>query len=420
MRICVLGAGVVGVATAWILSEDGHDVTLIDRQSEPGRETSFGNGAQLSYAYVAPLASSSTLKKLPAMLLDSNSPVRVRRSIDPDFIRWGLSFLAVCNQRAEHETTVAQLALSALSRAETMRLTESLSLDYGLRENGKLVVFRRHGSFASAVRQAEAMQARGIAQEVLSSVQCRDREPALCIPTSELSGGIFTPSEQVGDCARFTRALGAQLKARKGVRYLLETAIVEGIVNRKRLVAVRTSRGEIEADHFVLAMGPNSAAFTKQLGFRLPISPMKGYSLTTRLKAGDTLNHSVTDYDAKTVFAPLFGREGARVRIAGIADFVGDDLSIDDERLAVMARTASTAFGIELGAELYAWAGLRPMTPDSKPIIGPSPIAGLFLNTGHGALGWTLACGSARLAADLIDGKTPSCPAEPFSVARFA
>jgi D-amino-acid dehydrogenase len=418
MRICILGAGVVGVTTAWLLSEDGHDVTIIDRQSEPGRETSFGNGAQLSYAYVAPLASFGTLKKMPAMLLAKDSPIRIKPSLDPDFIRWGLSFLAACNDRTERETTKAQLALAVISRAETMRLTESLSLDYGLEENGKLVVFRKQDTFAGAARSAQAMQAMGITQEVLSGPECVAREPTLRIPAKELAGGIYTPSEQVGDCARFSSGLGVRLRARNSVRYLMDTAILEGIVRQGRLVAVRTSQGEIEADLFVLALGPEAPAFTRQLGFHLPIYPMKGYSLTTRLTSGGMLRHSVTDFDAKTVFAPLHSPDGTRVRVAGIADLVGHDRSLDQKRLAAMTRTARAAFDIDLDGDTQPWAGLRPMTPDSRPIVGPSPLDGLFLNTGHGALGWTLAAGSARLAADLIGRRTPAIDPNWFSLRR--
>jgi len=418
MRIAVLGAGVVGLTTATRLVEDGHEVTLIDRRSRPGLETSFGNGAQLSYAYVAPLASFATLMKVPGLLLSRQSPMRIRPTLDPAFLRWSLGFLAACSARAERETIAAQLALSALSRAETMRLAEEHALDFGLAENGKLVLFRKADGFAAARAASDTLRGFGIEQRVLTPAECLADEPALRLKPYELAGGILTPSEQVGDCARFCEQLGKKLAQRNSIRMLMETTLQAGVVKQGRLVAVATSAGEVEADLFVLALASGSVAFARGLDIRLPILPLKGYSITTRLSGGGGLRRSVTDSDGKVVFAPLQGPDGPMLRIAGIADLDGDDARPDPARLRTLIASAAKTMDVEQQGDLSAWTGMRPATPDSRPIIDWSPLPGLFLNTGHGALGWTLAAGSAALAAELIAGRPPSVDPAPFALRR--
>ncbi len=407
MKICILGAGVVGLTSAWALAEAGHDVTIVDRHPTPGAEASAANGAQLSYAFVAPLASPAMLRKLPSMFFGGDDAIRV--SLDLELIRWGIRFLRECNANAVETTTAAQLALAGLSRAELKRLTERLDLDYGLRTAGKLVVYRAADDFAGAQPESNAR----VAQEVLTPAECLALEPRLTLRPNEFAGGVYTASEQVGDCALFCAALFARLQKRNNVTIHMATPLGKPAMGDGRLVAIETPDGPIEADQFVLSLGSGSKAFARACGFDLPIYPVKGHSITI---AGDALGHSVTDYSRKIVYAPL---EGA-TRIAGFADFKGYDRGIDPDRIVALQAAASEIFGLDAGDSDAPWAGLRPITPDSRPIIGASPVDGLFLNTGHGMLGWTLACGSARLAADLIDGKEPSCPAEPFAPRRFS
>lgn len=406
MKICILGAGVVGLTSAWWLAEAGHRVTIVDRHLGPGAEASAANGAQLSYAFVAPMASPAMLRKLPGMLFGGEDAIRV--SPDPELIAWGIRFLRACTGSEVERTTAAQLALAALSRAELALLMQSQSLDFGLRTAGKLVLYRKPGDFADA-RPAPGAD---VEQQVLTPGECLAIEPGLRLAASALSGGIYTPSEQVGDCGVFCAQLFSRLRQHSNVEVCLGASIGAPRVSRGVLSGIDTSGGTIEADRFVLSLGAGSKAFARACGFNLPIYPVKGHSITI---PGRALSHSVTDYSRKIVYAPL----EAATRVAGFADFKGYDRTVEPARIATLVAAALATFAIEDAASNAPWAGLRPMTPDSRPIIGASPLAGLFLNCGQGMLGWTLACGSARLLADLIDGKEPSCPAEPFSAARF-
>ena len=416
MRVCVLGAGVIGLTTAWALSEAGCEVAVVDRDTVPGRGASAANGAQLSYSYVAPLASPDTLRHLPALLLDRDGPSRVRPGFDPAFLRWAAAFVRACRPSVVRETTAVQLALAALSRAELDRLAGAAGLAFGRRVAGKLVLFRHPRSFAAARRRVEgqaesAPAGSGVEQRVLDAAGCLALEPGLRLRATEIAGGVFTPSEEVGDCAAFCRGLAERLRGRDSVSWHMGEAAVP-VLRGGALRAVRVGAREVAADRFVLCLGAGSTGFARRAGLRLPVYPMKGYSLTLRPRTpGAALSCSVTDADRKVVFAPLPEGDASLIRAAGIADLVGHDSALDPARLAALRDAAHAALDVERGADSgldgRPWAGLRPATPDSRPIIGPSPVPGLFLNTGHGALGWTLACGSARLAADLLLGREP-------------
>ena len=410
MHICVLGAGVVGLTTAWALAEAGHQVTIVDRQATPGQGASRANGAQLSYGFVAPLASPETLRHIPGLLLDRQGPLRLAPGLDPLFLPWATAFLRSCRAHIVHETIAAQLLLSALSRAELDALARRLPLEFGRRTAGKLVIHRSAHGFAAA----RALVAPGSEHQILSGPECAALEPGLRIPAAAIAGGIYTPSEQVGDCAAFCDGLAQALRTRNTVAFQLGHAAAPVIADG-RLAAIRCGPGRIEADSYVLALGAGAAAFAREAGFRLPVYPLKGYSLTLRPRT--PIGHSVTDADQKIVFAPL-DRAGERlIRVAGIADLVGHDPTPDPARLATIRAAARAALDA-LPGEDEPWAGLRPATPDSRPIIGWSPLPNLFLNTGHGALGWTLAAGSARLAASMLTEPTPALAPAPFALTR--
>lgn len=421
MKICVLGAGVIGLTTAWYLSEAGHDVVIVDRHATTGADASAANGGQLSYAFVTPLASPTTLLKLPSLLTARDSPMRIRPGLDPRLISWGVRFLLACRSATVRDTVAAQLELAALSRDELVRLSQTLDLDFGLRTAGKLVLFRSRGEFDAARRAVIDDTAAGDAKQVLTPAECLALEPALKLGKSDLAGGVFTASEQVGDCAAFCAALADRLKQRNNVEWLLGTRVTRPVRSGGRLVAVDTGNGHVHADRFVLCMGASSSAFARACGFYLPIYPVKGYSITLQpAREATTLRHSVTDFERKLVFAPLAREAGTAIRVAGIADLDGNDGSIDPDRVGVLRRASGELLGIEADGDIQPWCGLRPMTPDSRPIIAWSPLADLFVNSGHGMLGWTLACGSARLASDLIDGRPATIEAGAFDLRRAA
>ena len=420
MKICVLGAGVIGLTTAWCLAEAGHDVIIVDRHASTAKDASAANGGQLSYAFVAPLASPATLKKLPSLLLSPDSPMRIRAGLDPALISWGARFLLACRPAAVRETIAAQLALAALSRSELARLSQSLMLSFGLRTAGKLVVFRSRREFDAACRMVTATTGEDD-QQVLTPAECLALEPALQLDIGELAGGIFTASEQVGDCAAFCAGLTFRLRRQRNVEWLLDADVNGPVRSGGRLVAVATSKGQVQADRFVLCMGAASSAFARACGFYLPIYPLKGYSITlTPPPDTRVMRHSVTDMERKLVFAPLARDGHMAIRIAGIADLESNNTTMDARRVDILRRASAELLGIDAAGDVEPWCGLRPMTPDSRPIIGWSPLDGLFINSGHGMLGWTLACGSARLAADMIDRKPTASEASAFALRRAA
>jgi D-amino-acid dehydrogenase len=255
----------------------------------------------------------------------------------------------------------------------------------------------------------------------LTPAECLALEPALQLDIGELAGGIFTASEQVGDCAAFCAGLTFRLRRQRNVEWLLGADVNGPVRSGGRLVAVATSKGQVQADRFVLCMGAASSAFARACGFYLPIYPLKGYSITlTPPPDTRVMRHSVTDMERKLVFAPLARDGHTAIRIAGIADLESNNTTMDARRVDILRRASAELLGIDAAGDVEPWCGLRPLTPDSRPIIGWSPLDGLFINSGHGMLGWTLACGSARLAADMIDRKPLASEASAFALRRAA
>ncbi|RYF63605.1 MAG: FAD-dependent oxidoreductase, partial [Comamonadaceae bacterium] len=329
MQVCVLGAGIVGLATAYELHQRGFKVTVVD-QSHPGAGASGGNGAQLSYSYVQPLADASIWRQLPRLLLSPQSPLKLRPQWDPHQWRWGLEFLRACNRHTSEQSTRQLLDLAALSRQrlETMLQAEQLDCDFST--TGKLVLYDTPSGLDAARRQMELQRPWGSVQESISAAQCVALEPALAHYQHHIAGAIHTPSECAADCLKVCQGLQDLLAAR-GVRFVLG-ARVEGFVRRGRhIVAAQTSAGPIEARQFVLALGSASHQAAQTLGFGLPVYPLKGYSITLdTTDAPCAAPHvSVTDAARKVVFA----RIGQRLRVAGMAELVGHDDSIPPARI---------------------------------------------------------------------------------------
>ena len=418
MHIIVLGAGVIGLTTAHCLAGDGHRVTVVDRAAGPGRGASFANGGQLSYSYVAPLAAMSALRDLPGWLVRRDAPLRLRPQLDPGQWAWCLRFLAACTGAQNRRATEQLLRLSMYSRDQLDALLDASPLAFDHSQTGKLVVYSSADSFRAAQAQMEFQRRLGCEQSVLDAPACLDLEPALATVAHRLVGGIFTPGEQAGDCRLFCQALEARLKAIPTVGLLYGREMRRLLVDGGRVLGVETDAGVLEADAYVLALGTGSPALAAGAGIRLPIYPLKGYSLTVQVRdPGRAPRISVTDSARKIVYAPL----GDRLRVAGMADLVGWSDQIDQSRISLLVREARQAFPDASDyLRVEPWSGLRPATPTSVPILGPTPLGNLWLNVGQGALGFTLAMGSARVVADLVIGRCPAIPLDGLTLPGIA
>ena len=402
MRVCVLGAGIVGLATAYALSRAGHEVSVIDRAS-PGSGASGGNGSQLSYSYVQPLADPGIWKQLPKLLLSPSSPLKIRPQLDLHQWLWGLQFLAACNARTSRQTTMQLLKLAATSRQafEAMLVDEKIDCDFSA--TGKLVLYSDPASLAVAGQQVLLQRNMGSTQTVVSADACIDIEPALKAYHPNIVGAVHTPSECAADCQKTCDGLAAALSER-GVRLLLNTVIENLVVRGRYVVAASTPQGPVEADCYVMALGAAAAPMARSVGINLPIYPLKGYSITLDVADGPDAapEVSVTDSARKVVFA----RMGSRMRVAGMAELAGYSTEIASPQIASLKASTQAIFpDCRLFTALNPWAGLRPATPTGLPIIGKHPRGpdNLLLNVGHGALGFTLAFGSAARIKVLLD-----------------
>lgn len=393
MKVCVIGAGVIGCATAYELARQGHDVHLLDAAQAPGLGTSYANGAQLSYSYVEPFASPTTLRGLPKMLLSRGSAVRFHPRWDWRQWVWGLQFLRACSARQSLQGTAQLLQLAQASRAALAQWMAEEAWSFGFEENGKLVLCPTPEALRQQERQVALQAAMGCRQEVLSMRECLDKEPALQAAEGlPWAGGVWTRDECIGDPHRLCLDLVASLR-RHGGRVSFGVQARSFTRHAGRVSAVVTDQGEIAADAFVLATGPRAVSLAAQLGIYLPIYPIKGYSITVPFRAGAVQPRaSVTDVGRKTVFAPL----GTHLRVAAMAEVGAAGLDVPADRVRTMVdAVAATYPGLcDLSAP-STWAGLRPATPTSVPIVGRWRTSNVYLNVGHGALGLTLAAGSA-------------------------
>lgn len=406
MKVCVLGAGIVGLASAYELDRQGARVTVVD-MATPGAGASAGNGAQLSYSYVQPLADASIWGQLPKLLLSSDSPLKIRPQWDVAQWRWGLAFMQACNARASYRTTAKLLHLAALSRTGLDRMRAADQPDCDFSSTGKLVLYPNAKSFAAAQKQMELQRALGSQQSALNAQETCELEPALATYRQSIAGAIYTASECAVDCLKLCQELERVLRAR-GVQFLLGNAVTALETRQQRIVAARTATHTIEADQFVLALGSESPRLARSVGLRLPVYPIKGYSMTLdigRVPAHAAPHLNVTDIASKVVFA----RIGSRLRVAGMAELVGHDRVLRPQAIDSLQRSTRALFpALNAGNAEPPWTGLRPATPTGLPIVGVQ--AGgphnLVVNTGHGALGLTLAFGTAQQVAQQLL-KTP-------------
>ncbi|EJM96052.1 D-amino acid dehydrogenase [Herbaspirillum sp. YR522] len=417
MHICVLGAGIIGVTSAYRLLQDGHQVTLVDASDAPGNGTSLGNGAQLSYSYVAPLADPSVWSKWSYYLFSSDSPLTFKPTLEWQQYRWLFAFLRCCNAARVQRTTIDLLQLAFFSRDQLRQWNAHLDLQFDHQASGKLVMFTDPAALDAARHQVRFQAQFGCQQEVLDAARCIAIEPSLGHSQRDWAGGVHTPSEEAGDCPGFCRALVAAMQADPRFRFIGGARADAVRTEAGALRAVQAGGQWIEAERFVLALGADSRAFAQQVGLSLPLYPLKGYSITVPLE-DEASRHaaprvSITDIARKIVYARL----GQRLRVAGRIELVGRDACIAQRAIDELKAGVRELFpGCTLGSDttLSPWAGFRPATPSGVPIIGASPVPNLYLNIGQGALGWTLACGSAALLADQIAGRHGAIDDAPF------
>ena len=434
-HVCVVGAGIVGLSTAWRLMQDGWQVSVIEESAAPGLVTSYANGAQLSYSYVAPLAEPSAITSLPKWLLQKDGPLHIHPSLSPHFLRWTLSFATHCTSARAHQTTRDLLGLGYLSRRVLREwladvpasLATAAGLDY--RSNGKLVVFRNTAALASANAQVNYQRSLdvGCEQHVLSPSECVQTEPALAAMQSKLVGGIYTPSEDVVDSHGLCKYLERLIVSRGGKLHY-DTRITGAVLEGSRCIALKlksqsmalqeaqaeqaADMTEFKADYFVVAAGLSSRELLQKFDTRAPLLGLKGFSITLDCEQGIAPSMSVTDSHHKIVFAKL----GHRLRAAGMVDLGRENREVDANRIAALIQQARDNFP-DAGdyGKVQTWAGLRPATPSGRPIIDQTAFENVYANIGHGTLGLTLAAGSADMLADKLAGRSSRLPLEPFT-----
>lgn len=415
MRIVVLGAGLIGVATAWFLAEDGHEVIVVERQPGPARETSFANGGQISVSHAEPWANPGTPVKVFKWLGREDSPLLWRLRADTAQWAWGLRFLRECTPGRTRDNIRAILALALDSRARLKALRRELGLDYDCLERGILHYYTDAAEFEHALPQAEFMRQFGCDRVVKSAAECFAIEPALAHSTIPIVGGTYTVDDESGDAQRFTALLAERCKAR-GVSFRYDSAVAGIEQDGNCFTAVRLDNGErVNADACVVALGSYSPLLLRPLGILIPVYPAKGYSITIPLSEGAPVpTVSLTDDEAKVVISRL----GQHLRVAGTAEFTGYDTQINPVRVVPLLRRVRQVFPqLDFSNDaVEPWTGLRPATPSNVPLIGSTPVDGLFVNTGHGTLGWTLAVGSGRLLADQIAGRVTTIDSVPYRV----
>ena len=416
MKVLVLGGGVIGVTAAYYLARAGHEVELVDRQSGPALETSFANAGEVSPGYSAPWAGPGIPIKAIKWMLMTHSPLVIWPLLDPDMWRWGAAMLANCTERAYAVNKSRMVPIAEYSRDCLKALRAETGIAYDDRAQGTLQLFRTQKQLDGIAKDVEVLQQYGVPFEVLDRPGFVRVEPALKHTQEKFVGALRLPGDETGDCFVFTNRL-AEMAVALGVRLRWNTSI-EGLrAEGGRITAVRTSAGELKADAVVLALGSYSPQLLRPLGIRLPVYPVKGYSITVPITdPAGAPESTIMDETHKVAVTRL----GDRIRVGGTAELAGFSTALREPRRRTLEHVVTDLFprGGDV-AQASFWCGLRPMTPDGTPIVGPTPYANLYLGTGHGTLGWTMACGTGRVLADVISGRKPEIPLEGLTMARY-
>ncbi|ANE77453.1 D-amino acid dehydrogenase [Dickeya solani] len=416
MKVVVLGSGVIGVSTAWYLAQSGHDVTVIDRQAEPALETSAANAGQISPGYSAPWAAPGIPLKAIKWLFQRHAPLAIRLDFTATQLRWMWQMLLNCDSAHYRVNKARMVRLAEYSRDCLQALRANTGIAYEGRQGGTLQLFRTPQQYENAYRDIAVLKEAGVPYELLDADQLATVEPALAGVRHKLSGGLRLPHDETGDCQLFTRQL-ATMAAEAGVTFRFDSVVQHLDVDGQRVSAVYCNGEKITADAYVMACGSYSRGLLEKW-FDIPVYPLKGYSLTIPLSSEEGAPVSTVLDETYKIAITRFDQ---RIRVGGMAEIAGFDLSLNQKRRDTLEMVVRDLYP-DCGPVEQAtfWTGLRPMTPDGTPLVGRSPLQNLYLNTGHGTLGWTMGCGSGQLLADIISGNTPAIEYDDLSFSRYA
>jgi D-amino-acid dehydrogenase len=407
MKVLVLGAGIVGTATAYYLAKHGYNVEVVERQSAAGMETSRANGGVIHVSEVQPWAQPGMPRKIIGWLGQENAPLLLRYGAIPHMWRWGLDFTRNCTRAKARAHSLVNLRLASLSLRSLQEIRAEHDIDYDLRTTGALKIYTSQASLDAAAALGDEWASGGLEYRKLSVKECVDLEPALSEASSSLVGGLFFPGEECGDPNKFTQALAQQCAA-MGVVFHYDTA-VDGLVSRNgRIAAVRTSKGELSADSVVVAMASFAADLLRRVGVRISVYPVKGITVTVDAAPWPGApQHAVIDDGRLFGLVPL----GDRLRVSGSAEITGYDATPSRTRCQAVVDNVISVFPHFAScydpATAFYWAGLRPVASSGVPYLGVTAIPNLYVNAGHGHCGWTMGCGSGRVVADIVAGRPP-------------
>jgi D-amino-acid dehydrogenase len=416
VKVIILGSGVIGVTTAYYLARAGHEVTVVDRQAEPAQETSFANAGEVSPGYSSPWAGPGVPVKAIKWLLMRHGPLVIWPKLDPVMWWWMLKLLRNCTAERYAINKSRMIPIAEYSRDCLRALRAETGIKYDERSQGTLQLFRKQKQLDGTGEDIAVLKAYGVPYEVLDPAGCIAAEPGLAASKVKFVGGLRLPQDETGDCHMFTQAL-AKEAAKLGVQFKFNTGIERLETEGGKITGVVTSAGLLQADAYVAALGSWSPRMLKPIGIPVPVYPVKGYSITVPVIDADGAPVStVMDESYKVAITRL----GDRIRVGGTAEISGYSNTLDAARRATLDHSLTDMFprGGDLSKATF-WCGLRPMTPDGPPIIGATRYSNLHLNTGHGTLGWTMACGSGRVLADLMSGRKPDIDVSELTVSRY-
>lgn len=420
MHVIVLGSGVIGTTTAWYLAQRGARVTVLERQPGPALETSFANAGQVSPGYSTPWAAPGIPLKAMKWLFQRHAPLAIRADGSLFQLRWMMQMLANCSAERYTVNKERMMRLSEYARDCLRTLRADTGIAYEERSRGTLQLFRTQAQLDAAQRDIAVLRECGVPFELLGADELPQVEPVLARSRSPLAGGLRLPNDETGDCHLFTTRL-TELARQAGVEFRFGVDVREILTGGGGVIGVRVGEGEhsqvLAADRYVLALGSYSRQMAAGLGLELPVYPVKGYSLTVPLVDAEGAPQSTVLDETYKVAVTRFDK---RIRVGGMAELGGYDLRLNPRRRQTLERVVGDLFptGGDLPRAEF-WTGLRPMTPDSTPIVGATPYPELFINTGHGTLGWTMSCGAGALVADLVTGRQPAIRHDDLALSRY-